>query len=67
MGKGFIFGLSEAAGPLGYLGDRYSSRSNTDLNKWGQCFASDTFTHYIRMTFPPGYDVILEIEVRLSC
>lgn len=29
----------------------------------GQCFASDMFTHYIRMEFLPGYDLIQETKV----
>lgn len=33
-GEDFIVGLSEAAGPSGYIGGRYNSRTNTELNKW---------------------------------
>lgn len=60
-GKGFI-GLSGAAGPSGYTGDRYISRTNRGLNKWGQCLAFNMFTHYGRITFPPGCDLIQEME-----
>lgn len=44
-------------------GYRYNSNTKIGLNKWCQCFASNVFTHCIRMIFLPVHDLIQEISI----